>query len=165
MQRHYSYAVVLILLFASAAASAQTPDSTAAQGDDFAAARAMLQAGRADIIREEIRFSADEEAAFWPVYDAYVKELNTTRDRLVDLVARYLNAYESGSITDKLAAQLTEDFLSIKTDVLKIKNKHLRYFRRVLPELKVARLYQLENKLDAEVDVRLARVLPLIDPV
>ena len=165
MQTHHSYRLVLMLLIASATATAQTSGSIARQDENLAAARAMLQAGRADIIREEILFSDEETAAFWPVYDAYVIDLNTVRDRLVALVARYLGAYENGSITDKMAAELTDDLLSIKTDALKIKRKHLRHFRRVLPERKVARLYQLENKLDAEVDVRLARILPLIDPV
>jgi hypothetical protein len=31
-----------------------------------------------------------------------------------------------------------------------------------LPALKVAQLYQLENKLNAEVDIQLAMAIPLI---
>jgi hypothetical protein len=36
-------------------------------------------------------------------------------------------------------------------------------FREVLPVLKVARFYQLENKMDAEIDAQLALVIPLVE--
>ncbi len=42
--------------------------------------------------------------------------------------------------------------------------KYLPEFRGVLPALKVARLFQLENKINAEIYAQLAVVVPLIDP-
>ena len=35
----------------------------------------------------------------------------------------------------------------------------------VLPPCKVGRFFQLENKLDAELDAQLAAFVPLMDPV
>jgi hypothetical protein len=37
-------------------------------------------------------------------------------------------------------------------------------FKKSLPALKVARFYQLENKIEAEIDAQLALAVPLIEP-
>jgi hypothetical protein len=68
-------------------------------------------------------------------------------------------------VSEKIASQLVDDYLAIRSDILKIQKKHLRQFRRALPARKVARFYQLENKMNAEMDAQLARVIPLVDPV
>ena len=48
-------------------------------------------------------------------------------------------------------------------DWLRVQQKFVRKFRKVLPEVKVARFYQLENKMDAEVEAQLAVVVPLVE--
>ena len=53
----------------------------------------------------------------------------------------------------------------IENDILKIKQKYLKGFRKALPARKAARFYQLENKMDAELKSQLALIVPLIDPV
>ena len=57
-----------------------------------------------------------------------------------------------------------DNFFSIKRGLLDVQEKYLPEFRDVLPALKVARLFQLENKINAEIDAQLAVVVPLIDP-
>ena len=49
------------------------------------------------------------------------------------------------------------------TALLKAEKKYLRRFRKALPASKVTRFYQLDNKLDAEIDVALAALIPLYD--
>ena len=39
----------------------------------------------------------------------------------------------------------------------------MRLTDKVPPELKVARFYQLENKMDAELDAQLALFVPLVE--
>jgi hypothetical protein len=46
---------------------------------------------------------------------------------------------------------------------MKRKKSHLSKFRKVLPEVKVARLYQIENKIDAAIRVELASGISLIE--
>ena len=58
---------------------------------------------------------------------------------------------------------MLDEHLEIKSDLLKVQKKYLRQFRRVLRELTVARFYHLENKLDAEIDIALADVIPLFE--
>lgn len=157
------YVLATLMLLGSAIALAQDSTSSILENQELANARALLQAGRADIIREDLRLTEEESAGFWPVYDKYLAELGVVRDRKAQMVADFLVAYREGSIGDEYAAELIDDLFEIKSDVLKVQKKYLRQFRRVLPELKVARFYQLENKMDAELDAQLALFVPLVE--
>ncbi len=151
-------ATLLMLLGLALPASAQQD----AELDD---ARAILSAERSDIIREEIYLTEAEASAFWPVYEAYVAELETVRKPYAAMVSEYVRAYEEAAVTPEFAVQLVDRHLAFKGDVLAIKQRFLPKFRAVLPPLKAARFYQLENKIDAEIDAELALFIPLIDPV
>ena len=128
-------------------------------------ARLLLQAGREEIIRDELRLSDEEAATFWPAYDAYQSDLMVVRNRYADLLGAYLEAYRAGTVTEEFAEQLIDDYLEMQGDILQIKKDHLENFRKALPALKAARFYQLENKMEAELEGQLALVVPLIDPV
>lgn len=156
---HVSFTAVLAL----GAGIAMAEESDVAS--DTSEARLLLQAGREDIIREEMRLNADEDAMFWPVYDSYQKDLTMIRNRYALLLSDYIQAYRSGTVSAEFADKMVEDFLDIQGEILKVKKKHLKYFRKVLPSRKAARFYQLENKMDAELEGQLALVVPLIDPV
>ena len=126
-------------------------------------ARALLQAGRADIIREDLRMTDAESEGFWPVYEKYHAEIMVIRDRHAVMVAGFLLSYREGIFTDEFAEELIDENFAIKRGLLKVQTKYVSKFRKVLPVGKVARCYQLENKMDAEVDAQLAFVIPLIE--
>jgi hypothetical protein len=65
-------------------------------------------------------------------------------------------------MSDENATQLLGEFLSLETDYIALLNSYVPRFRRVLPPVKVARLYQVENKMRALVDYEFARTIPLI---
>ena len=62
--------LVSVSLFAGASVAQESPPATATD-PAVNQARALLKLGRKDIIEEEIRFSEEEAAGFWPVYDSY----------------------------------------------------------------------------------------------
>lgn len=146
------------------AAMAQQADGSIVDDPGLAKARAVLQAGREDIIRQEIYLTASEAEAFWPVYRDYVADLQPLRDRRTEAIAAYLLAYDAGTLSAADAEKLVDEHLDWQASVLEIKRRHLENVRRVLPPLKAARFYQLENKLDAEQEAQLAVFVPLIDP-
>jgi hypothetical protein len=45
----------------------------------------------------------------------------------------------------------------------KIRESYLKQFSKVLPGLKVARFYQIENKLDVVVRYEMAERIPLVE--
>ena len=126
-------------------------------------ARALLQAGRADIIREDLRMTDEESGGFWPVYEKYHAEIMVIRDRHAVMIAGFLLSYREGIFTDEFAEDLIDENFKIKLGLLKVQTKYVSKFREVLPVVKVARFYQLENKMDTEVDAQLAFVIPLIE--
>ena len=145
---------VLVAVFAASAAIAQSAE--------FEQARNELQAGRDQIIREELGLSADQQAGFWPIYRAYVARLSPLRDRKAELVRRFVEAYEAGEFDDEFAEWLIDENFAIKEAWLGVQREFSGGFRSVLPVQKVARFYQLENKMDAEVDAQLALAIPLL---
>ncbi len=155
--------LALLALLGSVAVFAQSSDSNILENQALANARTLLQAGRADIIREDLRMSDEESAGFWPVYETYHAAVMVIRDRQARMVADFLKTYREGALTNEYAGKLIEDHFDIKGELLKTQKKFLRQFRKVLPELKVARFYQLENKMDAEVDAQLALFVPLVE--
>ena len=54
--------------------------------------------------------------------------------------------------------------LRYQKDVIKIRENYAKKFQQVLPAAKVARFYQIENKLDALVNFVLASEIPLMPP-
>lgn len=164
MPRFIVSLLVIVLSIAGSSALAQVTDSTSPEAQRLADARAFLQAGRAEIIREEILFTAAEAETFWPAYEKYTSDVNEVRDRQAELIGQYLDAYFDGEVSDQFAAKLLDDYLAIKSDILSVQKKHLRKFRQILPPHKVTRFYQLENEMNAELDLQLALVVPLIDP-
>ena len=157
------YLVTILLMAAYPIAYGQATEAGILNDQQFAEARKALQAERAEIIREELRLGEAESGAFWPVYDKYRAEIISVRDRQAELFGRFLKARQAGTIDDAFARQLIKDHFAIKTDILKIQKRYLRQFRKVLPDLKVARFYQLENKMDAKGDAELAFFLPLVE--
>lgn len=159
------FIIALLLVTAPLCIAAVQAQEVTADSEELTAILATIQAGRKDTIRSEIYFTTQEAAAFWPAYDAYVAELQAVRERRVKMIRRYLKAYNEGSVTEEFAITLIEEDIAIKADFLRVRNKHIDIIRKILPPLKAARFYQLENKLDAEINGQLARELPLIDPV
>ena len=141
-----------------------TPSAVQAQGvqQDVDEGRAMVRAGFRDVIHEEILLTEQESAAFWPVYDAYETAVSAIMDRYAALIRGYVERYDAGDLTDEYADELLNDYFAIRQELLDTRRAYIPKFKAVLPPLKVTRLYQLENKLNAEVDIQLAIAIPLI---
>ena len=163
-RRKIRTALLAVLLF-TGAAWAQDGSGTRVTEDQFVIeARALLQEGRREIIAEELRLDDSEAEAFWSAYEDYHADIMVVRDRYVELIADYLARYDAGELDDKYAKELLDDWLKYKGDKLKVQKQHVRKFSKVLPMRKVVRFYQLENKIDAEIDAELAIFIPLMDP-
>ncbi|MGZ3595448.1 MAG: hypothetical protein ACXU9G_06330 [Syntrophales bacterium] len=112
------------------------------------------------VVAEDMQFTEAEAKVFWPIYESYQKKQAKLYERAKNLVAEYAENYQT--MTDAMAKKLLDDFMRIESDRLKLKNEYLPMFRKVLSEKKVARYYQLENKIDAVVNYEVAKVIPLV---
>jgi hypothetical protein len=163
-------AALLISLLGGVAAAQDKPaekpaEKPAAQpgdkpADNLDALREKLRADKRLLIAESLELTEKEAQAFWPVYNAYQSDMIGHYDRILKLLDTYAASYKS--MTDPIATQLLGEFLSLQTSYLNIIVSYVPRFEKVLPPRKVARLYQLENKLRALVDYQLAQEVPLI---
>lgn len=154
---------IVVMLAMTVGAFAQGTDATTLTESELADARALIQAGRQEVIRQELRLGEEEAAAFWPLYDEYRQEILVDQDRHATLISDYLARYREGNLTDDYADDLIDDYFDIQGDLLRTRKKYVRRFQRILPSLKVALFYQLENKLNADIDAQLALVVPLVE--
>lgn len=155
--------LVTALLAAGSMASGQQADTSILEDQQLADARALLQSGRKEIIADELRLTEEEASAFWPVYEEYHSNVMVVRDRYAATIGHYLKNYRAGEISDGHAEKLIDDELSFKRDLLKVQEKFLNRFKKALPIRKVARFYQLESKMDADIDAQLADFVPLVE--
>jgi len=122
----------------------------------------VLEKIRADkklLVAENMQLTEAEAKAFWPVYDRYQDELFLLRTRTVKLINDFADAYEK--MTNDTAKKLMDEYITIETLGPKLRQTYLPKFRKVLPEVKVARYYQIENKINAALMYELAKNIPL----
>ena len=104
----------------------------------------------------------DEDAEkFWPVYERYQKELAGVQDRLAKMIEDYTAHF--AKLSDEDGARLVRDYLAIEADRVKIRQAYVGPLSEAIPGRKVARFYQIENKMDAVLRYGLARLIPVIE--
>ena len=123
----------------------------------------LVEKVRADkklIVADNMQFTEAEAKAFWPVYSQYQDELFLIRSRSAKLIGDYRNAYKE--MTNDIARKLLDEYMNIEVLTLKLRKAYLSKFREGLPETKVVRYYQIENKIQAALMYEIATSIPLI---
>ena len=123
----------------------------------------VLEKVRADkklLVAENMQLTEAEAKAFWPVYEEYQKGLVTLLDRMRSLIEDYRNNFQN--MSDESARKLLDEYLAIQNDDARLMQSCISKLRAILPEKKVLRYFQIENKIRAAVDFELARLIPLV---
>jgi hypothetical protein len=128
--------------------------------DDMQILVAKIKADKKLLVADNMQLTEKEAKAFWPVYESYQNELFLLRTRTANLIKNYADNYET--MTDAMAKKLLDESIAIETLRLKLAGSYLPKFRAVLPEKKVARYYQIENKINAALYYELAKRIPLV---
>ena len=144
---------LIICSFALTAFAQQTSQGT------MDAVRDSLKAQKRAFVGVNMQLTDAEDAKFWPVYDSYQKDLGKINEKIAAMIVDYAKNYET--LTDGKANQLLRTNLALDRDLLKLRESYLAKFSAVLPQKKVARYYQLENKIQAVIRYDLADRIPL----
>jgi len=129
------------------------------QADDMQIVREKVHADKKLLVAENMQLTEAEAKAFWPVYDQYQDELFLLRSRTVKLINDFAGAYEK--MSNETAKKLMDEYMTIESLGPKLRQTYLPKFRKVLPEAKVVRYYQIENKIQAALFYELAKSIPL----
>ena len=154
--------VLVAALGVRPALSQEQPKSTAEEAraaEEIRLTREVINNERQALVTRVMDLSPDEMQRFWPVYVEYRLETLKVGDRIVLLITTYADNYED--LTDTVADELLAEFVRIEEQRARLKAEYLPKFKEVLPARKVARFYQIENKLDHIILAELAQTIPL----
>ena len=143
----------LVLVTLAASVQAVTVD------DQIAMVRQLAATERQAIVTANMQLAEGESEHFWPLYRQYRAEMITLGDRKIALIKDYAAHYQT--MTDDKAREIIEESFEIEGERLQIRQHYARKFRKILPEIKVARLLQIENKVDAVYTLQLSAEIPL----
>ena len=141
----------------TALALAQTPATT-----NMDILRQKVKADKKLVVAENLMLTEAEGAKFWPVYDAYQKELQQINERLKAVILAYADAYNKGAVDDATAKKLIEDASAVDDAEATLRRTALPKILGVLPAAKAARYVQIENKIRAAIRYELAAGIPLV---
>ena len=110
------------------------------------------------ITKGMVTFTNEEAARFWPVYDAYMKELGNFMDARVAVLKAYADDYDS--MTDEKAQQL----LNRRFDQLRLRRKldeeYRQKFAQTLSPRRLVRFYQIQHELEVLLELSLVSQVP-----
>jgi hypothetical protein len=155
------FATAVIFGLSAMAVRAAPPPTGQAAAANLDVLLDAIRSNRKALVAVNLKLTDDEAAKFWPVYDRYQKEINAVGDRLVGVIQDY-TANFSGLSDDK-ARKLVDDYLAAEADRVKVKRAYVDEFAKTLPGRKVARFYQIENKMDAVIRYNLAATIPVVE--
>lgn len=125
--------------------------------------RQKITADKKLLVASNMDLTEAEAKAFWPVYDAYQKDLQQIDQRLNKVINDYATAFNKGAMSNETATQLIDEAIAIEMAEANLKRLYVPKLSKVLPGTKVARYIQIENKIRAIVRYELAALIPLAE--
>ena len=153
-------AAALLLGLPAAGLRAAQPEGGEAKEASQAVLLDAIRSNRKALVAANLELTDAEASKFWPVYARYQQEINAIGDRLVAVIEDYTRSFSG--LTDEKAMQLTEQYLGIEADRIQVKRSYFEDFAKALPGRKVARFYQIENKMDAVIRYDLPATIPVV---
>jgi hypothetical protein len=155
--------VVLAVLLAASAGTALAQAPAAAPSALDQAIEQVRKDARADInalIGTSMRFSADENAKFWPLYKAYEARRKPMADERLAIIKDYAKNY--AALSDEKAVELMQRSLALEDKMAAAKREFLAELQKHFPGKTVARFAQVHRRIDMLVDLTIASEVPLV---
>ncbi len=150
-----SVLVSLAIIFSSFQLFAQS------ENDYIEIVRDVLKTEKKAAIAEVMELNDAASGPFWDLYNEYNFELSKVQNERISLIKDFAANYEK--MTDEKADELWNGALSFQQDVLKLKKKYYKKFKKIMPAGKAAMYFQAENKIEAMVNAALAMEIPFIE--
>ena len=125
--------------------------------------RQKIKADKKLVVAQNLQLTDAEGTAFWPVYEAYQKDLQQINQRISAVVVAYANAYNKGPVANDVAKKLLDEAVAVDDAEAKMKGSYVPKVLATLPATKAARYIQIENKIRALIRYELAAGIPLVE--
>jgi hypothetical protein len=123
--------------------------------------RDTIRANKKAFVAVNLGLSDAEAKAFWPAYDGYQADLQTVEQRFAAVITDYADNF--GGLSDDKAMELIGRYLALERERADVRQRHLEPIAAALPGKKVARFYQIENKIEALFRYELAATIPVVE--
>ena len=121
--------------------------------------RADLRVKHSEMIGKVMQLSGKEAEGFWPVFGDYQRDLKKLYDEKLNLLKEYYQSYEN--LTEAKAYELAERVLDYEAGRVKLKRYYFQKFSKALSPRMAVKFFQVENQIQALVDLQIASELPL----
>src|SRR5882672_12950656 len=92
--------------------------------DNMQILRDKIRADKKLVVATNMELTESEAKGFWPIYDAYQKDLQTLNQRLANLLDSYAADFRGKSLTDDKARKLVDEAVSIEQAEAKLKSTY-----------------------------------------
>jgi len=161
--KSFLISVSFMLVLGATSANAQPSNDAVMTHEQLKVAKELVETERDMTLIINLDLTPEESETFWPLYEEYRQKVRSIRGRKLSLIEAYAERYRAGTVDDDFAEMAIKDALKIQLETVKIRQKYWKKFRRIVPAIKAARFYQLENKMDTEIDFVLAGGIPLVE--
>jgi hypothetical protein len=149
--------VLLGVLLATSPVLAQSASDT-----NMEILKEKLKADKKLLIAGNMDLSDAEAKQFWPVYEAYQKDLDAVNKQLGKTIQEYADAFNNGMIPNDTAKKLLNEAISVEEQEVKLKRTYADKLGKVIPATKVARYIQMETKIRSVIKYEMAQQIPLV---
>ena len=127
--------------------------------DDTQLLISQIQTDKRAVVLSAMQLTDAEVAAFTPIYDKYQADMKKQFEGAVEMLNKFAANY--GSMTDDAAKDIMKDWFKLRDARNDTMKKYAKEMGRALPPTKVLQWVQIENKLNALLDVQAASVIPI----
>jgi hypothetical protein len=159
------FSVILVSLAMTLGVTAHAQQKAAPQSGDanMQILRDKIKADKKLVVAANMQLTDAEAKAFWPIYEAYQKDLDALNKRLGKTIMAYAEAYNKGAVPNETAKKLLTEALDIEAAEVKLKQSYVPKLEKAISAGKAARYIQIENKIRAIVKYELAAEIPLVN--
>jgi hypothetical protein len=162
LKRHLGLAAVMTawILAVSLFPAPVRAEEKNADASNMEILREKIHADKKLVVAANMDLTESEAKAFWPIYQEYQAQLTKINQRIGKLIVNYADNYQS--MTNEIAQKLMKESMTVEKERLALKEKMMPKLQKALPAIKVARYFQIENKIQAIVQYELASSIPLV---
>jgi Spy/CpxP family protein refolding chaperone len=149
-------AIAALPALAQQAAPAPERGSPAA----VAAFRDAVRADKRAVVAKNMELTEAEAKKFWPLYEAYQKDVQKVLQRQNRAVVEYVN--QASTMNDTNAKRLARELLDADAEEQRLRERQLKRLYAVLPARKAIRYLQIENKIRTLSHYDMGAQIPLV---
>ncbi len=157
MKKNLASALLILAMIAATPAWSQAKP---ADGMDLQALRAAVRADKKALVAATMQLTDAEAKKFWPIYDAYQRDLDVANRRMNRAVEDFVA--QDKPMSNLYAKNLSAELLAADEFEIKSRRTMSNKLMRALPPRKAARYLQLEAKIRAMQDYDIANAIPLV---